>query len=710
MKSSGCALALCLALTFNSYVMTMAQTQNLALPKPPVAKKVEKKTEVGGEVLIDNYSWLREKGSAEVNAYLEAENAYTAAVMKPTEAFQESLYKEMVARIKETDENVPYRFGDYFYYTRTVKGLQYPIYARKKELTNSPEQIILDQNEMAKGLKFFDLGDFSVSNDGNLLAYTTDTTGFRQYVLHFKDLRTGEVLPDTAERVTSVAWANDNRTLFYTVEDPVAKRSHRFYRHTLGQKTADELLYDEKDELYRLDVERSRSRQYVFLTSHSFNSTEVRYVAADKPQDAPRVILPREAMHRYYADHHGDFFYIRTNEGAKNFRLVSAPVNDPAKKNWKEILPHRKDVLLADTNFFKDYWVAVERENGLQKFRITDFKTGKSHYVEFPEPVYSANSTQNYEFDTNKLRFNYQSFITSSSVFDYNMETKERTLLKQTEVLGGYDPKLYLTERVYAVAPDGVRVPVSLVYKKDLKRDGQRPLLLYAYGAYGYPSNVAFSSSRLSLLDRGMVFAIAHIRGGGEMGEPWHDQGKMMMKRNTFTDFIAAAEHLVREKYTSKDRLAIMGGSAGGLLIGAVVNMRPDLFKIAVLQVPFVDVINTMLDETLPLTVGEFQEWGNPKIKKEYDYMRSYSPYENIEAKAYPTILVRTSLNDSQVMYWEPAKYVARLRSLKTDNNPLLFRIKMEPAGHGGASGRYDALRDTAFDYAFILSQLGITK
>jgi oligopeptidase B len=699
-----CALLAALFLMTNS---VMAQTDS-SIPQAPVAKKVEKKTELHGEELIDSYFWLREKSNPEVVAYLEAENAYTNAVMKPTEDFQTALYKEMLARIKETDANVPYKYGDYFYYTRTEQGKQYPIYARKRGSLAASEEITLDLNELAKGLKFLGLGQYEVSNDGHLLAYATDTTGFRQYTLHVKDLRTGKLLPDIAERVTSVAWANDNQTLFYTVEDAQTKRSYRFYRHTLGQAT-DDLLYEEKDELFNIEAARTRSRAFILLTSDSFNSTEVRYLPAALPAAPLQVVLPRENMHRYYVDHHGTEFYIRTNEGAKNFRLVSAPTSDPAKKNWKEVIPHRADVLLEGTDFFADYGVAYERENGLQRMRVTNLKTGTTHNLDFPEPVYAAAASANAEYDTPVLRFTYQSFITPASVFDYDMKTRKRTLLKQTEVLGGYDQSQYASERIYATAADGVRVPISLVYKKDLRRDGSRPLLLNGYGAYGYPLPINFNASRLSLLNRGVVFAIAHIRGGGEMGELWHDQGKMLSKRNTFTDFIAAAEHLVGEKYTSKDRLVITGGSAGGLLMGAVLNMRPDLFKAAVVQVPFVDVINTMLDETLPLTVGEFQEWGNPKVKAEYDYIKTYSPYENIAAKNYPTILVRTSLNDSQVMYWEPAKYVAKLRATKTDKNPLLFKTNMG-AGHGGASGRYDFLHDVAFDYAFMLTQLGINK
>jgi oligopeptidase B len=707
MNRSVCFIAILIAMLLIG-VDTGAQTGTPPV-KPPEAKRVPKNTSLHGDVLVDNYYWLREKTNPEVIAYLEAENAYTNSVMKNTESFQAELYKEMLGHIKETDTNVPYKEGDYFYYSRTEKGQQYQILCRKHGSTTAREEVMLDLNELAKGHKFLGLGESAVSRDGNLLAYTTDTVGFRQYTLQIKDLRTGQLLPDRAERVDSVAWANDNKTLFYVTEDGVSKRPNQFYRHTVG-KTADELLYEEKDELFRVEVAPTRSKAFIFLTSDSFNTSETRFISADRPADPLKVVQPREDHHRYYLDHHGDLFYIRTNEGAKNFRLVSAPVSDPQKKNWKEVIPHRPEVMLEDTDFFINHMVVYERENGLQKMAVTDLRNGQTHHIDFPEPVYTAFASSNREYNTGTLRFSYQSFVTPSSVFDYDMESRKRVLLKQTEVLGGYDPSRYGSERTYATASDGTRIPISLVYRKDLKRDGRRPMLLQGYGAYGISSNVNFNSNRLSLLDRGFIFAIAHIRGGGEMGETWHDQGKMMMKRNTFTDFIATAEQLIADKYTSSDKLAITGGSAGGLLMGAVLNMRPELFKVAVVQVPFVDVINTMLDETLPLTVGEFQEWGNPKVKAEYDYIKTYSPYDNVAAKAYPTILVRTSLNDSQVMYWEPAKYVAKLRATKTDHNLLLFKTRMDPAGHGGVSGRYDALRDNAFDYAFIFAQFGISK
>ncbi len=705
MKKSFPVLVFILALIFGGGSIS-AQTET---PKPPVAKRVAKTTAIHGEQLTDEYFWLREKTNKDVIAYLEAENEYTQAVMKPTQAFQEALYKEMVGRIKETDVNVPYREGEYFYYSRTEQGKQYPIYARKRENLEAKEEITIDLNELAKGQKFTALSAYAVSNDGNLLAYSIDNTGFREYILHIKDLRTGELLPDNIGKVQRAVWANDNKTLFYVTED-AAKRAYRIYRHTIGDaKEKDVLVYEEKDELFGVSVSRTRSKAFILIGSQSFTSTEYRYIPADRPTEPARLMFAREANHEYYPTHHGDMFYIRTNDVGKNFRLVSMPVNDVQRKNWKEVIPLRKDVMLEEVDFFANFFVTSERTHGLPTMRITDIQSGKSHYLEFPEPVYAASISTNKEFDTSVLRFGYQSLVTPSSVFDYDMKTRKRELMKQTPVLGGYDANKYQSERIYATASDGTKIPISLVYKKDLKRDATRPMLLYGYGSYGYPYPISFSSARLSLLDRGVVIAMAHIRGGGEMGKEWHDQGKMMSKKNTFTDFITAAEYLTNEKYTARDRLVIQGGSAGGLLMGAVTNMRPDLFKAVVSQVPFVDVINSMLDASLPLTVGEYEEWGNPNEKPAYEYMKSYSPYDNLAAKDYPTILVETSLNDSQVMYWEPAKYVAKLRSMKTDNNVLLLKTNMG-AGHGGASGRYDFLKETAFTYAFVLGQFGITK
>ena len=701
-------LALYGALISLNHTEIMAQV-NQQTPTPPAAKKLVKSQTFHGETLNDDYFWLREKTDKEVISYLEAENAYTDAMMKGTEALQEKLYQEMLGRIKQTDANVPYRQDGYYYYSRTETGKQYPIFARKRGSLTAPEEITLDLNEMAKGQKYTAIGTYAVSDDANLLAYSHDTTGFREYFLRIKDLRTGKLLPDDIGKVSGAFWA-DAKTLFYITED-AAKRPHRLYRHTLGDpKEKDVLVHEEKDELYRLGARRSRSRQYIFITSQSSNNTEYRYQRADKLGEPFKMIAPREGEHEYYPDHHGDLFYIRTNDKGRGFRLVTAPVGDPQPKNWKELLPARKGVTLEGLTMFANHYVVSERDQGLNKLRIVDLRNGQFHYLEFPEPVYSAFANATPEFDTTVLRYGYQSFTTPGSTFDYDMKSRKRELLKQQEVLGGYDPTKYAAERVYAVAPDGVRIPVSLYYRKDMRKAGvPQAMLLNAYGSYGIPSNVGFSSTRLSLIDRGVVYAIAHIRGGGDLGKEWHDEGKMMKKKNTFTDFIAAAEHLIKEKYTATDRLVITGGSAGGLLMGAVANMRPDLFKAIVSYVPFVDVINTMMDKSLPLTVQEYLEWGNPNEREAYAYMKSYSPYDNLEAKEYPAMLVKTSLNDSQVMYWEPAKYVAKLRTIKKDKNPLLMKINMG-AGHGGASGRYDALRETAFDYAFILQQFGITN
>jgi oligopeptidase B len=674
---------------------------------PPAAKKVHKVETLHGQPWADDYFWLRDKPNPDVAAYLAAENAYTDAVMGPTQALQQALYKEMLGHIKETDLSVPYREGGYFYYSRTEEGKQYPIYCRKKGSLDAAEEVTVDLNALAEGQKFMAIGAYTVTDDGNLLAYTTDNTGFREYTLHVKDLRTGELRKETAEKVASVAWANDGQTLFYTTDDP-AKRPYRLYRLRLGSPLPGDLVYEEKDELFRVGVGRSRSKGYVFLGIGSHTTSEVRYIPAEQPRAEWKTVAPRRHEHEYEVDHHGDRFYIRTNDKGRNFRLVSAPVADPRPENWTEVVPHRPDVMLEGLELFKNHYVLLERERGLPEFRVTDLRTGASHSVEFPEPAYSAFSGANAEFDTPVFRYTYQSLVTPNSVFDYDMDKRTAVLLKEQPV-PGFDRARYASERLFATAKDGVKVPISLVYRKGTKRDGTAPLLLTGYGAYGYPYPVMFSSNRLALLDRGVSFAIAHIRGGGEMGKAWHDQGRMMNKKNTFSDFIAAAESLIAEKYTAKDRLAIEGGSAGGLLMGAVTNMRPDLFKAVVSRVPFVDVINTMVDGSLPLTAGEWEEWGDPRKEADYDYMLSYSPYDQVAAKAYPALLVKTSFNDSQVMYWEPAKYVARLRTVKTDKNPLLLQTNMA-AGHGGASGRYDYLREVAFDYAFILTQLGLTE
>ena len=681
-----------------------------SLPSPPVAKKVPHVTEVNGRKMEDNYFWLREKPNPEVRAYLEAENAYTDAVMKPTETFQKKLYGEMLGRIKETDVEVPYKEGDYFYYTRTVAGKQYGIRCRKRGSKDAAEEVVLDVNETAKGQAFMTVNEYAVSSDGNLLAYSYDNTGFRQFTLAVKDLRTGKTLIDHAERVGSVVWANDNKTIFYTQEDAVSKRQYRLYRHTVGTAGADALVYEEKDERFEVDAVKTRSGAYIFLMVGSHTTSEARYIPADQPLAEFKVIEPRKQDVQYYPEHNGDSFYIRVNDTGRNFRLVKAPVEDPSSKNWKEVVAHDPNVMLTQVEMFKNFYVLLEREKGLPQIQVTDFRSGQSHRIAFPEPAYMSYGYVNRVYDTTEFRYGYQSPITPPSVFAYDMEKGTSTLLKQKEVPGGYDRTQYEVEQIYAPAADGVKIPISVVRRKDAKLDGNEPLYLYGYGSYGISIDAGFNPNYFSMVDRGVTVAVAHIRGGGEMGKTWHDAGRMMNKKTTFTDFIACAEYLVGHGYGSKERLVIEGRSAGGLLMGGVLNMRPDLFKAAVVGVPFVDVMNTMLDETLPLTVGEFEEWGNPKEKAAFDYMVTYSPYDNVEAKNYPDMLVKTSFNDSQVMYWEPTKYVAKMRATRTDHNTLILKTNLNPAGHGGASGRYDRLHEAAFDYAYILREMGIEE
>ena len=683
----------------------LTMSASAQLPQPPVAKKVRVTDTLHGDVRVDDYAWMKVKTNPGVVEYLEAENAYMSAVTKPNEQFQETIYQEIISRTKLTDLSVPYRKGNYFYYSRTLEGKQYPIHCRKKGSLEAPEEILLEMNLMAEGLKFLGLGVFRVSDDGNLLAYSLDTTGYRVYDLSIKDLRTGELLSDRIGPVVSFEWAKDNRTCFYVRED-AAKRPYKMFRHVIGNPS-DDPLYEEKDALYRLWLGRSSDRSTMMALSASATTTEYRTLSAAEPRGEFLVLFPRENEHEYYADIRDGEYFIRTNKNAKNFRLVTAPVANPTQ--WSEFLPHRPSVKLEHAVLFKQFAVFYERENGLTKLRVYDFAKKSAVPIKFPEPVYMAAPGQNEEYTATTFRYSYQSFITPSSIFDYDVRTGKSQLMKQTEVLGGYDPKQYVSERIFAKSSDGTRVPISLVYKKGTKKDGTHPLWLYGYGSYGSSLPIGFSIPRLSLLDRGVIYAQAHIRGGGDMGEQWYDDGKMMKKMNTFTDFIDCADHLVNEKYTSRDRLAIQGGSAGGLLIGAVVNMRPDICKVAHLAVPFVDVINTMLDESLPLTVQEFLEWGNPKKKEEYEYLKKYCPYTNIRQIAYPTMLITTSFNDSQVGYWEPAKYTAKMRVMRSDKNVLVFKCNMG-AGHGGASGRYDAFKETAFNYAFVMSQLGIVK
>ena len=668
-----------------------------------MARKLVRVTELHGERRTDDYFWLRDKADPAVIAYLEAENAYAAGVLGPTRGLQETLYQEMLGRIQETDQSVPYREGEHLYYSRTEEGRQYRIHCRKHGSLEAPEQVLLDLNALAEGESFMALGAFAVSDDGRLLAYSTDNKGFREYTLRIKDLASGELLAERIERTDSVAWAADG-TLFYTVED-AAKRPYRLYRHTPGASQA-ELVYEERDEMFRLYVHRTRSRDLILLYSASHTTSECRLLPAGGAGEWT-LVESRRQDHEYDVHHHGEHLYIRTNDRGRNFRLVRAPLRDPRRERWEEVVPYRPDVMLEDVALFRRHLVLSERAEGLPRLRVRDLRSGETHSIEFPEPAYSVAADENPEFDSTTFRYRYESLVTPVSIFDWDMERREARLLKRTPVLGGYDPARYRIERFHATATDGARIPVSLVSRTDRAEGRPAPLLLYGYGAYGFPLPVSFSSNRVSLLDRGMLFALAHVRGGGELGKPWHDQGRLRAKRNTFTDFIAVAEHLIAEGYTSSERLVIEGGSAGGLLVGAVINMRPDLFGMVVAKVPFVDVLNTMLDASLPLTVGEYEEWGDPRRREDYDYIRSYCPYSNLEAKDYPAMLVKTSLHDSQVMYWEPAKYVARLRALKTDRNPLLLKTNTA-AGHGGASGRYDYLREVALDYAFILTRLDL--
>jgi oligopeptidase B len=689
---------------------------------PPLAHREPVEHVIHNDRRVDHYAWLRDKKDPRTLAYLEAENAFADAFLGSTRGFQENLYNEMLGRILQTDLSVPYTLRGFEYYTRTIEGQQYSIYCRKSA-RNPTEQILLDLNMLAKGYSFLGLGIFEVSDHNHFLAYATDVTGFRQYTLEIKDLRNNSLLPFRAERVTSAAWAVDNRTLFYVVEDEVTKRSHQLYRHVLGSAAPDTLLYEEKDERFRIDIERSRSGAYLFLVSNSHTTSEIHYLRADRPEGYFELVLRRQDNHEYYLEHHpgsandpaGGIFLIRTNDNGRTFRLMTAPTVDPVRSRWHEVIPNRPGVMLSGVAAFRSHLVLVEREDGLPHLRIVDLTREAtsaleaSRRVSFAEPAYNASLGANPDFDTGFVRFTYESFITPRSVFDLDVRTDKRTLRKQQPVLGGYDSSVYGSERLHATASDGTKIPISVVYRRDTPRDGSAPLLLYGYGSYGISIPVAFSSNRLSLLDRGVIFAVAHIRGGGELGKPWHDAGRMHRKMNTFTDFIACAEDLVASGFAAKNKLIIEGGSAGGLLMAAVTNLRPDLFRIVVSHVPFVDVLNTMLDPTLPLTVGEYEEWGNPQRAEDYFYMKSYCPYTRLERKDYPAMLVKTGLNDSQVMYWEPAKYVAKLRTLKTDANVLLLKTNLG-AGHGGASGRYDYLREIAFDYAFVLSELGITS
>ncbi len=680
-------------------------------PQPPVAKKIPTRLEKHGHVRTDDYFWLKDCHNPGVIKYLEAENAYADAVMGPTRALQAKLAQEFKNRIKQTDLSVPYKKDGYYYYTRTEEGKEYPIHCRKKDALTTPEQIMLDVNKMAEGHAFFSCRLGEVSSNHDILAYAVDTVGRRFYTIRFKNLSTGESLPDEIRDVTgNAAWANDNRTVFYTKQDPVTLRSHRVYRHTLGaDPSKDDLVFEETNETFNCYVFKTKSKSYLMIASWHISSTEFRYLDANDPNAEWRIFLPRRRNHEYAVDHYQDRFYIRTNDGAKNFKLVTTPVGQTGQEHWKELIPHRDDVLFEGMEIFKDYLVVVERRNGLLQIRVRPWSGVQEHYLDFGEPAYFARPWTNFDFDTGLLRYYYSSLTTPDSVYDYDMAARTKRLLKREEVLGGFDPNRYTSERLFVPAPDGAKIPLSMVYGKGLDRDSTHPLLLEGYGAYGASLDPTFSPFLVSLLDRGFIYARAHIRGGEEMGRWWYEDGKLLKKKNTFTDFIACAEHLVAAKYTSKDRLFITGASAGGLLIGATINMRPDLFRGAIAGVPFVDAVTTMLDDSIPLTTSEYDEWGNPNEKEYYDYILSYSPYDNVQARAYPNLLVLTSLQDSQVQYWEPAKWVAKLRAMKTDRNLLLLRTKME-AGHGGVSGRYKQYDETAFQYAFLLDLTGIRE
>ncbi|MFN3916322.1 MAG: S9 family peptidase [Flavobacteriales bacterium] len=676
----------------------------------PICKKISTKLEKHGHVRIDDYYWLNDRENKEVIAYLNAENKYTEAFFKKTGDLRERLFNEMKSRIKEDDNSVPYIDNGYEYQTRYEKGDEYATHFRRlANNSGSKWEVLLNENEMSKDYSYFDLGSFEVSTNNELIAYSIDTVSRRQYSIYFKSIRTGEIFNDIIENTSgSIIWANDNKTIFYTKNDQTTLRSNQIYRHTIGKpQSEDALVFEEKNETFNCYVYKSKSKDYIIIGSTSTVSDEYRFAPANNPTEPFKVIQPRERGLEYSVSHFNDKFYIITNEGgATNFKLVEAPIKNPGKQNWKVVIPHKPDVYIEGIELFKNHMVVNERFNGLNRIKIIRFNNKNEHFIEFNDPTYTCYVGYNPDFESEKLRFGYSSLTTPSTTYEYDMNSKQKVVLKQQEVLGDFDATNYESERVFAKATDGTLIPMSVVYKKGLEKNGKNPTLQYAYGSYGASMDPYFSSSRLSLLDRGFIFVIAHIRGGQEMGRNWYEQGKMLNKKNTFTDFIACSEFLISESYTSPDYLFAMGGSAGGLLMGAVINLKPEIYKGIVAQVPFVDVVTTMLDESIPLTTGEYDEWGNPNDKSYYDYMLSYSPYDNVEAKKYPNMLVTTGLHDSQVQYWEPAKWVAKLRELKTDKNLLLLYCNMD-AGHGGASGRFERLKEIALEYAFILRLAG---
>jgi len=692
-----------------AFILLVTACKTETSMNPPIAEKKPEELTIHGDTRIDNYYWLRERENPDVIAYLEAENTYREAVMKETETLQEKLFDEIVGRIKQTDESVPYKKNGYYYYTRYEEGKEYPVYCRKKGSLDAGEEIMLNVNKMAEGHEYFSVGGMSISTNNKFLAYGVDTVSRRKYTIHIKNLETGEILEDNIPLTTgSSAWANDNKTIFYTSKDEQTLRSKAIHRHIMGTPASEDVLvFSEEDETFNTSVYKTKSEQYLVIGSGSTMTSEYRVLDAGQPEGDWQVIQPRTRGLEYSISHFGDHFYIVTNLDATNFRLMKTPVDRTTKEHWTEVIPHRDDVMLEGIELFSDFMVVDERKEGLNHLRIISMKDGSEHYLDFWEEVYTAGISVNPEFDTQTLRFSYSSLTTPGSTFDYDMVKREKVLLKQQEVLGDFDPENYEAKRLYATAADGKKIPMSIVYRKGLEPDGENPALIYGYGSYGATMDPGFSSVRLSLLDRGFVYAIAHIRGSQVYGRPWYEDGKLFNKMNTFTDFISASEALINQGYTNPDKLFALGGSAGGLLMGAVINLRPDLYKGVIAAVPFVDVVTTMLDETIPLTTGEYDEWGNPNEKEYYDYMLAYSPYDQVEEKEYPNLLVTTGLHDSQVQYWEPAKWVAKLRDMKTDDNLLLLYCNMD-TGHGGASGRFEKFRETAMEYAFMFMLLGI--
>jgi oligopeptidase B len=683
------------------------------MTQPPIAKIIPKKLKKHKEIRVDNYFWLNDRENPEVIEYLNQENAYYQAKTAHTKDFQAELFEEMKSRIKEDDQSVPYLFNGYYYITRFEKGQNYPIYSRKKESLSAKEEILFDCNEMAKDKPYFQLGALSISPDNKMALFSYDIVGRRIYTIQIKNLVDNTILEDKIDNVTgSAVWANDNKTIFYSDQDDVTLRSDKIFKHKLGTKQTDDVLvYFEKDETFNVEIAKSKSRKYLAIESGSTLTTEYQILDADNPDGEFKIFQKRVRGLEYSINHYGDSFYIMTNmDKAENFKLMKTPVNKTSKANWQEVIAHRKDVLLEDIEIFKDFLVVEERENGLNKIRIMPWSGEGEYYLPFESETYTAYTSSNVDFDTDVLRYGYQSMTTPSSIIDFDMKTKTKEIKKEQQVLGGkFDKNNYTEERVWATAGDGTKIPISMVYRKGLKKDGSNPLLQYAYGSYGHSMDATFSSTRLTLLDRGFIFAIAHIRGGEDLGRQWYEDGKLLKKINTFTDFIDCSKFLIAEKYTSPQHLYAEGGSAGGLLMGAVVNRAPELYNGVIAQVAFVDVVTTMLDDSIPLTTGEYDEWGNPNVKEFYDYMLSYSPYDNITAQKYPNMYISTGLHDSQVQYWEPAKWVAKLRVLKTDDNLLFLDTNMD-AGHGGASGRFEAIKELAKEYSFLLDLEKIQK